>query len=731
MNPQERFPLPQVIVLFMAVMILLLLLMSPKAMPPGITLDSVDQLQQVLRLGEGSVYNAEWSPNGETIVLVGSAGIWIWDTAHLTAQPRLVDDFTGFVVDVAFDPAGKLLASGHANGVIRLWDTTTWQPLETLESHAAEIWDLLFSPDGRWLATTGHDFTVHLWDTTTWQPVNLIELNQNVSSISFSPDSRYLAFTNEENIYLLDTASGVWSGLLEGSNRLSNRMRSTFDANNLLIAGDSSRPLRMWTVEDGHATSVSPDSVALEPALTHYLGGLLNITLTREQLVVDNATARAWSEIDRRNSYNFDGNVDIKPSPDGRYMIGERISRWELWDLNDAVKTIILHTRSDSFYQIGLFHDDNWIVATSHHNAQIWRFDNGQQTHLDLNQAGGSIIDLLLQGNQPLGLFMDWTGSIRLFDLVTGTGQTIIENIATYPDPVISPDEHYLAINDKDASTSIWDLQTRQIVMQFRPDDAELRYMALAFSPDNHLLAYTLHDRECECPTVMLWDIDRGERKTVLGNVNRYIGASMFSADGSQLFVGGGYITDKDDFYGYVKVWNTETGEEIHTFDAPGAFVQTFAISPDGRYIAATTLSDVWLWDMQADDQPAPEPLYAGELYPLATFNPRGDLLAVGTPLGEIRLFDVASGVQVAERTQHKASILDIDFSADGQTMISSGSDGTLRVWRVDGRSLGRTLESEPVILPTLAITATLTPTFSPTHSTPPATTTPVATSAP
>lgn len=88
MQAGGRFPIPQLIVLLAVLAVLLVLLLSPLTAPPAeITPHNVADLRQVVRLGSGQATSAAWSPDGATIALGGSLGIWIYDATSLTAPP--------------------------------------------------------------------------------------------------------------------------------------------------------------------------------------------------------------------------------------------------------------------------------------------------------------------------------------------------------------------------------------------------------------------------------------------------------------------------------------------------------------------------------------------------------------------------------------------------------------------------------------------------------------------
>jgi WD40 repeat protein len=96
------------------------------------------------------------------------APIHLWtidDTRDGIAIDELVtlSDPDDWVRPLAFSRDGTLLASGHEDGVVRLWNPLTGDLLAELPGHGRHVTDLRFNREGTLLASGGFDGTVRLW----------------------------------------------------------------------------------------------------------------------------------------------------------------------------------------------------------------------------------------------------------------------------------------------------------------------------------------------------------------------------------------------------------------------------------------------------------------------------------------------------------------------------------------------------------------------------------------
>jgi WD40 repeat protein len=98
------------------------------------------------------------------------------------------------VSDVSFSPDGKLVAAASELGLVRLWETASWQEVTTLRGVLMGCHSVAFSPDRRRLAagSSGRE-AVKLWDTTSYQEVLTLEgQGSPFNRTAFSPDGNVL-----------------------------------------------------------------------------------------------------------------------------------------------------------------------------------------------------------------------------------------------------------------------------------------------------------------------------------------------------------------------------------------------------------------------------------------------------------------------------------------------------------------------------------------------------------
>jgi WD40 repeat protein len=119
---------------------------------------------------------------------------------------RLLGKHDDLIHELAFNPAGTLLASAGYDRLIHLHDLASGKLLRTLRDHSDSVYGVTFSPDGQLLASAGADRAVKVWDVASGNRLyTLGESTDWVYSVAWSPDGKHLAAGS------VDRSIRIWS----------------------------------------------------------------------------------------------------------------------------------------------------------------------------------------------------------------------------------------------------------------------------------------------------------------------------------------------------------------------------------------------------------------------------------------------------------------------------------------------------------------------------------------
>jgi WD40 repeat protein len=213
---------------------------------------------------------------------------------------------------------------------------------------------------------------------------------------------------------------------------------------------------------------------------------------------------------------------------------------------------------------------------------------------------------------------------------------------------------------------------------------------AMAFAPDGKALATAAESRPAK-----LWDLATGQEQITLKETLGGVLSIAFAPDGQKLATGS--------TTGAVKVWDRHTGEQLMAFPGHTDAVGCLAFSPDGKLLAAASgywsIKDgnpltrflpasnkggqVKLWDLATGKQIAAWQAHSGGVLSMA-FHPDGKRLATAGADPVVKLWSVPEGQQRAAFSGHGSSVFCVAFSPDGKTLATGGWDRTARLWDLD-----------------------------------------------
>jgi hypothetical protein len=204
----------------------------------------------------------------------GYASVCVWDL--LTGKPACcIDPKRAITTLPAFSPDGRILALGHDDGSVSLWELASGEQRCTLTSREmTALTRLAFAPDGKVLAAGDHR-TVRFWDLQSGKELATRRGDSlDLMSLALAPDGRTLVSASQ------DATSLVWDmvGLRPDPVPVAledRELQTLWDD----LAGDAARAfaaMRRLETAPRQAVSLLPRALVAAPLPeTRRLGGLL------------------------------------------------------------------------------------------------------------------------------------------------------------------------------------------------------------------------------------------------------------------------------------------------------------------------------------------------------------------------------------------------------------------------------------------------------------------------
>jgi WD40 repeat protein/DNA-binding SARP family transcriptional activator/energy-coupling factor transporter ATP-binding protein EcfA2 len=598
------------------------------------------------------------------------------------SSPQLIDPVSGATLvetpalpqgwiaeSVAISSDGALLATGTDHGgEIVVSEANSGAELTRLRGPVGTICAMTFSPDSRMLTALRLSYSagrlhvvgdVHVWDIATGKQVagvrdtEIWDAEGPPVDMTFSPDGSLIAVTTMNGdrflageVRLLDVASNEWvmtlrghegpvtgveylvggstivTASMDGSVRFwdaaTGEQISSFDADvgqvvsmdvsndgSRLLTGGDGGALKLWTLQSenarlaaellGHSSGVAAvdlDGPGDLGASVDFGGSVLVWNVAPDVT----GEVAAWPAI-RPVAFSNDDRFLATTGPNGRDVVIRRTADWQAELVIDDVAPFV-----------GL-PDEEW----------------GSVTGMSFSPEGDRLVTATGSRSEAAD------GSVTLWDTTTGLPiRTLLKHPFMKGPVVFSGDGGRVAAATCDlpgTPATVWDVDSGDVV--FAAPSARCG-QAVDLDDTGRLVAVlTLEESQ---PNVQVWDTQSGELVLAVKHMPQWIGAVVFSPDGTRLLTGGGD--------GTARIWDIATGDLVRTLTGHTGSVEDAAWSADGAEIIT------------------------------------------GSHDGTVRLWDAATG-----ETRLVLGGLDtfsfVDITADGR-YLATGTDFGVRIWALD-----------------------------------------------
>lgn len=212
----------------------------------------------------------------------------------------------------------------------------------------------------------------------------------------------------------------------------------------------------------------------------------------------------------------------------------------------------------------------------------------------------------------------------------------------------------------------LWRLADQNLVT-LRGHDGDV-YRAIP-SPDGKWIATCGRDK-----TVRLWETATGKQLALFTRHTDEVNLVKFSPNGKWL------VSASDD--GFVVIYDVASRREIRTLRGDGKAVLAAAFAPDNHILATAGKNcQITIWDTR--DWTSKKVLVGHtDFVQCLAFSPDGKLIGSG---GEaIRIWDVATGLQIKSFKDSHSDISSVVFTPDGQSIASGCRDHFARIRRLN-----------------------------------------------
>ena len=589
----------------------------------------------------------------------------LWTTQTLN-QPIRLQGHSKTIIDAAFSPDGRYLATAGDDDIVLLWDMAG-RKIRQFAQHTSSVLSVAFSPDGKKIISTSWDKTAHVVNVATGEL--LFSTPPHTLSISkgyFSPDGDYILTISGYSINVWNAYTGEYLHALAGHKKAINALQFTVDGQHLISFG-ADKSVLLWDFARADLIQkLGKQKNAIIHAALSPNGQWLAVADQKTVKLWDlrlqqlHTTLKGHTAVINKLHFNHDSSQLITASADRNIRI---------WATKSNAWQQILTGHSAALYQARFSPNGKLaLTAATDNRLNVWQIKPRKQLFsVPAHQA--RINHAIFSPNSQYIVTTSYDRSAKLWDSHTGKRLhtlTAHKNNVSYA--AFSPDSRRLITVGYDNNAYLWNVRTGKLIRELTGHKNRIYFTA--FSPDGRYVVTTSRDN-----TARLWDMQDINNYKVLAEHQSYVPHATFSADGQYL------VTASYDDNAYI--WQVKTGKLLYKLVGHQNYVSYTAFSPDGKLVATSSYDKtVRIWQRSTGDLVHILRAHDATVFQIH-FSPSGEQLLSASGDGTAHLWDVKSGKSLAELRGHTGMVFSAYYNKKGNGVITASRDKTARLWRV------------------------------------------------
>jgi WD40 repeat protein len=292
--------------------------------------------------------------------------------------------------------------------------------------------------------------------------------------------------------------------------------------------------------------------------------------------------------------------IDVAVTPDARFAIS---ASWDqtlkIWDLESARQTERVLGHTAEVQALAATPDQRYAISASHdHSLLVWSLSSFAPVRKLLGHSHW-VRALALTSDGHRALSASWDGTLRLWDLETAK-QLMSFHLMTEDEHfevvALAPDGHHAIAGAYSGSVALWDLnRPAEPPAIFKASEKSISSLDLLLDGGQAIVA-------SDDGSLKIWDLEHGALLKTLdpgppplpssGDEaadlldERRIGRPHWT---TVRVLPGGRRALTASSRGNLALWDLETGTQESTWQACSVGITGLAVTPDGRFAAATS----------------------------------------------------------------------------------------------------------------------------------------------